>query len=409
MMNMPYKMLDSFSAPAPKLNTANDKRFVSVDIFSGAGGSALGSALAGFQVRLVSDFDRWACNTLRTNQVAGTPLVSDWQVFEGDVRGFDWTSVGPVDMLSGTPSCVPVKVGEMVDPKDKIFVFASVLAKVHPKAFIVDAPKRLSRHVFANYCDYVEKCLTYPSVARKNGETWENHLTRLCETGPRLDIGPRYRVTKHTLKAADYGVPQQRTRTMFVGIREDLDTHFVFPQRTHSRDALWWKQWVTGDYWSEQNLPVPERNKVFGPTELELRTLTANGPEQLGLPWRTVRDAISDLPDTETRSMSNHIEHPLPPPSLRSARQASVYDFPAKMLKVSVHGVPGGENTIVDESGRLRYFTVREKARLFTFPDGYQFVGGWNEETRQMVLTLPVLVAQTVAEKVAATLQESNL
>jgi DNA (cytosine-5)-methyltransferase 1 len=77
-------------------------------------------------------------------------------------------------------------------------------------------------------------------------------------------------------------------------------------------------------------------------------------------------------------------------------------------LKAGDHGVPGGENMLVRLDGSVRYFSIRESARLQTFPDGYVFHGSWTESMRQLGNAVPVLLAQTVAASVAEKLLENS-
>ena len=79
----------------------------------------------------------------------------------------------------------------------------------------------------------------------------------------------------------------------------------------------------------------------------------------------------------------------------------SPLDLPAKTLKAGDHGVPGGENMLVHTDGRVRYFTVREAARIQTFPDGYRFHGSWTEAMRQLGNAVPVMLGRIVAASVA--------
>ncbi|MNF95110.1 Modification methylase AplI [compost metagenome] len=76
-------------------------------------------------------------------------------------------------------------------------------------------------------------------------------------------------------------------------------------------------------------------------------------------------------------------------------------DEPSKTLKAGGHGVPGGENMLVRPDGSLRYFTVREAARIQTFPDNYIFHGSWGETMRQLGNAVPVRLAEVVARSVA--------
>jgi DNA (cytosine-5)-methyltransferase 1 len=70
-------------------------------------------------------------------------------------------------------------------------------------------------------------------------------------------------------------------------------------------------------------------------------------------------------------------------------------------LKAGDHGVPGGENMLINDDGSVRYFTVREAARIQTFPDGYRFHGSWTETMRQLGNAVPVMLARVVAASVA--------
>src|SRR5207245_763895 len=72
----------------------------------------------------------------------------------------------------------------------------------------------------------------------------------------------------------------------------------------------------------------------------------------------------------------------------------SRYDLPAKVLKAGWHGVPGGENMLAYPDGTVRYFTIRECARLQTFPDDYFFTGTWTKMTRQLGNAVPVLMCR---------------
>jgi DNA (cytosine-5)-methyltransferase 1 len=121
-----------------------------------------------------------------------------------------------------------------------------------------------------------------------------------------------------------------------------------------------------------------------------------------------VRDAIADLPDPEqgieaAREIPNHRFQP----GARAypGHTGSPLDEPAKTLKAGVHGVPGGENMLAKPGGGVRYFTVRESARLQTFPDDYVFHGSWSETMRQLGNAVPVRLAEVIGRDVARKLK----
>jgi DNA (cytosine-5)-methyltransferase 1 len=81
--------------------------------------------------------------------------------------------------------------------------------------------------------------------------------------------------------------------------------------------------------------------------------------------------------------------------------------LPAKTLKAGVHGVPGGENMLLMPDGSVRYFSVRESARLQTFPDEYELHGSWTEAMRQLGNAVPVELAHVIAKDVASQLRKA--
>jgi DNA (cytosine-5)-methyltransferase 1 len=213
--------------------------------------------------------------------------------------------------------------------------------------------------------------------------------------------GLRYNVIFQPLNAANYGVPQKRERVIIVGFRSDLGIEWSFPTGTHTQDALLRDQWITGEYWERHAIPRRQRPAVpsrIGPRIQRLKSEQSlfAADEQ---PWHTVRDAIHDLPDPEhddCAGVANHAHNP----GARSytGHTGSVLDEPAKTLKAGDHGVPGGENTVVFPDGRVRYLTVRESARLQTFPDEFVFHGAWTEAMRQLGNAVPVHLGAVIAK-----------
>lgn len=379
-----------------------------VELFAGAGGLAMGVGLAGFEPRAVVEWDRWACDTIRENRDRGHPLVANWNVHEGDVRDFDWTSVGDgIDLIAGGPPCQPFSMGGKHkahgDSRDMFPATVEIVRKLQPRAFIIENVKGLTRSAFANYYQYILLQLTFPEIALKKDEAWFEHFLRLQKAlaaGRTHSNGLTYNVLPTLVNAADYGVPQKRERVFIVGFRSDLGVDWSFPSATHSFDALLRDQWISGNYWERHGIPAPAMpsrlaahvrrisNDLFRDVEL--------------LPWRTVRDALVGLPDPET-----HATHTPPDQRLQAGARpypghtGSPLDLPAKTLKAGDHGVPGGENMLVKSDGSVRYFTIRESARLQTFPDGFRFHGSWTETMRQLGNAVPVMLARTVASSVA--------
>lgn len=379
-----------------------------IELFAGAGGLGMGISKAGFRPAKIVEWDRWCCDTIRENRKAKDGGIGHWPLpTEGDVRSVDFRRYeGKIDLVSGGPPCQPFSLGGKhrahADTRDMWPQAVRVVRETRPKAFVFENVKGLTRASFATYLAHIVHQLTYPELTPGPDETWTEHMARLerHHTAKGGSDELRYNVVYRVLNAANYGVPQRRERVVFVGFRADLGMEWSFPEATHSLEALLWEQLRTGDYW--------ERHKVVRRDRVVDARLHARGvalsQRPAALPWQTVRDAIHDLPDPELhpRRATGFLDHRFQA-GARSyiGHTGSPLDEPAKTLKAGVHGVPGGENMLRRADGSVRYFSVRESARLQTFPDSYSFHGAWSEAMRQLGNAVPVKLAHAVGENVA--------
>ena len=212
------------------------------------------------------------------------------------------------------------------------------------------------------------------------------------------------------MNAADFGVPQHRHRVLIVGIRSDLEFDFCFPQQTHEQDALLYDKWISGDYWDRHKIAKSKRPQVPSEIRGRVERLRCLFPGMLLEPWRTVRDAISDLPEIAPGESCTKFANHFLNPGARSypGHTGSPFDEPAKALKAGDHGVPGGENTLRFDDGTVRYFSVRECARLQSFPDDWTFEGSWTESMRQLGNAVPVKMCEIVASQLASLLSKKK-
>ena len=377
----------------------------SIELFAGAGGLALATANAGFHHRAVLEWNPNACATLRRNKADGLEQLKDAAILEGDISGVDFRPFSEkVDLVPGGPPCQPFSIGGKhagMDDRRNMFPHAiRAVREIRPKAFVFENVKGLLRESFSNYYQYIIHQLRFPELIRNPGEEWPHHLGRLekmathgCETGL------QYRVIYQLMNAADFGVPQHRHRVLIVGIRSDLHLEFSFPESTHEQDALLYDKWVTGEYWERHKVAKSHRPTLSDSLKSRVSKLRSLFPEMLQPAWRTVRDAIADLPEIGPGEVCSRFSNHFCNPGARSyaGHTGSPYDEPAKALKAGDHGVPGGENTLRYDDGSIRYFSVRECARLQTFPDEWTFEGSWTESMRQLGNAVPVQMCETVA------------
>jgi DNA (cytosine-5)-methyltransferase 1 len=385
----------------------------SVELFAGAGGLALGVARAGFKHLAVVEWDSDACSTLRLNS-GRVRQMKDWNIHECDVRHFDYQSAREdIHLLAGGVPCQPFSIGgKHRGHRDERNLFPDLIhaiRQLRPKAVLVENVKGLRRPSFSKYFGYIELMLAYPELIRAASESWIEHLSRLERHHTSgSERGLTYRVVHRVLNAADYGVPQKRERLFIVAIRTDLGVEWSFPDPTHGIDSLLWEQFITGEYWERHGVSKSKRPKPNAQQRNKLDPLRSLliAPSQLA--WRTVRDAITDLPSPSlSRSSGEPTLTHFQIPGARSypGHTGSPLDEPAKTLKAGVHGVPGGENMLLNPDGSVRYFTIRESARLQSFPDEFVFSSSWTESMRQIGNAVPVLLAQQIAQKLKRTLQ----
>jgi DNA (cytosine-5)-methyltransferase 1 len=385
----------------------------SIELFAGAGGLAFGTAEAGFKHKIVVEWDANACATLRRNHDAGVRHVREWEIIEEDVTRCDFTPYrDDVEFVCGGPPCQPFSLGGKhrghQDDRNLFPQAVRAVREVRPKAFIFENVRGLLRKNFANYYSYIIHQLRYPTVTPQGDEEWQHHLSRLERlhtSGERGEL--HYNVVYQLVNAVDYGVPQHRWRVFIVGIRSDLGAEFCFPQPTHEEDALLHSQWITGEYWERHRIPTKKRPAMPASLAHRVERLRTLFPETLLRPWLTVRDAISDLPRIAVGRRSSRVANHFLNPGARSypGHTGSPYDEPAKALKAGDHGVPGGENTLRLDDDSVRYFSVRECARLQTFPDEWTFEGSWTESMRQLGNAVPVKLAEVVARPLVAMIQ----
>ena len=363
---------------------------VDINLCAGAGGIALGLAEAGFSRLEYYDMDRGACETLKLNLLKHDSSLRG-RVFEGDLFQIEWMSNGSaVRLLAAGAPCQPFSMGGARNGhRDKRNMFPALLNAVRvlePRAVLIENVRGLERGTHKRYLGYLLRQLRYPELSPNNDENWEDHDYRLRQHDSDSRARPMYRVEWTVFNAADFGVPQVRHRVFIVATAMDLP-EYQFPTPTHSKAKLLQEQ-ASGAYWERRRHPRPRMSRKA--------PRSADGDSLL--PWVTVRDGIDNLPPPspkENHECNNHWA--IPGARAYRGHTGSVLDWPSKTVKAGVHGVPGGENTIVCDDGTLRYYTLREMARIQGFPDNHYFAGARSNVTRQIGNAVPCDLAAAVA------------
>ena len=371
--------------------THNYQNPVDINLCAGAGGLALGLVEAGFAPSEFYDRDGAACETLRHN-LRTDALGSCGRVCEGDLRQVEWVpSCARVRILAAGAPCQPFSMGgARRGPEDDRNLFPGILKAVdalRPQAILIENVRGLERGAHRPYLDYILRQIRFPDLPSKQDEPWNDHDRRLQQHDTDPYAQPVYRVDWGVFNSADFGVSQIRYRLFIVATDMGLP-EYAFPTPTHSKQTLLYEQ-TAGIYWDKMGIKAPQESGSPVP---------ALDHEHLRLPWVTVRDAISSLPNPSTGESQDCNNHwAIPGARVYSGHTGSALDWPSKTLKAGVHGVPGGENILVCEDGSVRYYTLREMARIQTFPANYYFTGARSNVTRQIGNAVPCVLATAVA------------
>lgn len=388
----------------------------SIELFSGTGGLALGLQISGFAHSALYEWDEDSCNNIKFNIQNGYPTVKGWKVFQTDVRAVHFDSyAGKIQLVAGGPPCQPFSLGgkhqAYNDKRDMFPEAVRAVREVQPQVFIFENVRGLLRKSFSSYFNYILLHLQHPEIVKAENMTWQEHLSLLEKhhtSGNEQELS--YNVVFRLLNAADYGVPQVRHRVLIVGFRSDFNASWAFPQPTHSQEALLYSKWISKDYWEQHDMKAPTEIPLSAEKIKSVQRAVADGLCASGR-WQTVRDAIGDLPDPSKPLLSAGVYNHEFRYGARcyAGHSGSVLDEPSKTIKAGAHGVPGGENTVVLDDGSVRYYTVRESARIQTFPDDYLFSASWTESMRQIGNAVPVKLAMAVGKSVYEQMERTKV
>jgi DNA (cytosine-5)-methyltransferase 1 len=354
-----FDSLDFLFNPSDNENFVTpNKDYNSIELFAGAGGLALGLEHAGMKCLALNEFDHWACETLRKNR-------PEWNVLEDDVKNVSFSHLkGKVDLVTGGFPCQAFsyagkKLG-LNDARGTLFYeFARVVDETKPAICIGENVRGLLNH--------------------EDGRTIEGMVSILDEIGYNV-------ITPRIFKTMFYRVPQKRERVLIVGIRKDIDSRlFEFP-KPHKKvytlkDAL-----KKGELF---NTDVPESiGSKYPKSKKDVLELVPEGGY-----WR-------DLPLELQKEYMGGSFH-LGGGKTGMARRMS-WSEPSLTLTCS----PAQKQTERCHPEETRPFTVREYARIQTFPDDWAFSGSISHQYKQIGNAVPVNFAKEVGYAIVSFLNK---
>lgn len=397
--------------------------FTAVDLFCGTGGLTLGFKMANYEglvFRVLAAVDSWkrAVETYRVNH----PEV---QVIHCDIRDksvlekLKESTGGHVDVIIGGPPCEAFSLAGKRDPNDPrarlFYEYVKIVEELKPYMFVMENVKGIltmislredtSEDEKRDILKILNELLDLKSVGRKRRaapqyvlrnnqfkdpeeyskvEYVRRYLTTASEAVNQAFNGINYDVRCELLNAADYGVPQERKRVFFVGARRGSESEIRLPEPTHAK-----------------NPKIDCSGRKFEK-------------------WRTLKDAIGDLPPFEDRADDEVYEGSFSPifmsrnrlmgwdrPSytiLASARHILLHPDSPEMVKVDV------DKRIFSDEGKPRRLSIRECARIQTFPDSYKFINNNIIDKYALIGdAVPPLLARRVAEAILKSLIKADI
>lgn len=318
-----------------------------LELFAGAGGLAVGMEKAGLKCVALNEIDKHACETLRKNR-------PKWNVLEGDIKDFNFSEYhNQVDVVTGGFPCQAFSyAGKRLGFEDArgtlFYEFARVVKEVNPPICIGENVKGLLSH--------------------DNGKTLQGMISILDEIGYNV-------VPVEVLKAINYKVPQKRERLILVGIRKDIKIKYEYPK----------------PYKKIYNLSdALKKGELFA----------SNVPVSVGAKYPESKKQVLDLvpPKGYWRDLPLHIQKDFMGASFYlgggktgMARRIG-WDEPCLTLTCS----PAQKQTERCHPDETRPFTVREYARIQTFPDDWQFSGPMAQQYKQIGNAVPVNLGREV-------------
>ena len=367
---------------------------ICISLFTGAYGLDLGLEQAGFHTVSVVEKDKDAVKTIALNrpylQESAIPRelekVTSQELLEEGGRVLNLGRAllpGEIDLVTGGPPCQPFstagKRGSVMDPRGSLFIdFIRIVKEVQPRFFLMENVRGLLsaslRHSPIN-----QRGKDYPALEldEMNGAALKVVLAEMKELG--------YNVVYNLLEAADYGVPQNRSRVVFIGSRDGEAA--TFPLAKYSKDGKFLPKWKTLKDALTDFVDIPPEFISYSENRLKFLRLLQAGQNLRNLPEELQKEAMGGAYNSGGGKVGfyRRLSWNKPSPTITTSPQQKATDM--------CHPV------------ELRPLTVRESAKIQTFPDDWIFYGSISSKYKQIGNAVPVLLAKELGEYLINSMQ----
>ncbi len=347
-----------------------ENKFTIIDMFSGCGGLSLGFIDAGFNVILGVDHDSHALETFRINHKNSKSLnldLSDKNAINDIKNAVEGKTI---DVIVAGPPCQGFSLtGPRKFDDKRNSLYLSVIEAVKefkPKAFLIE---------------------NVPGLIRLyNGKIKEEIINRLENIG--------YNVEAKILCAADYGVPQMRKRVVFVGLQKKIGK-FVFPEATRDSGDYISCSDAIGDLPGLEKELGSEESTYLQPAVTSYQKKMRHGAKVL---YNHLGTKHTDLVTSVISQVPEGGDHKNLPAGVGKSRNFHCAWTRYHSQKPSKTIDTGHRNHFHYKYNRIP--TVRENARLQSFPDTFRFVGTKTQQYRQAGNAVPPILGYHLGRKI---------
>lgn len=347
-----------------------------LDLFCGAGGLSLGFKMAGYNIVGGIDFNQEAIDTHALNFKDGFHFCGDISTLDNEfvLKNFE----GKVDVIIGGPPCQGFSTANMQqkdhqdDDRNKLFYqFIRFVKLLKPKAFVMENVRGI--------------------LTKDNGHVKEVMIEIMNNLGYNVDV--------RVLAASDYGVPQKRMRAFFVGTSKVLENTFDFDKI--QKKAIVTVEDAIGDIYDfdkeTKTSTVEDEFVLYNEPVSEYQKLMRKDSDNMlynhniKYPKDVVQTRMSYVPEGGNwKDVPEHLWD-----TVRENRHSSAY-----------RRLNSKEVSITIDTGHMNYFhpkynrvpSVRESARIQSFPDDFIFTGGQGAQFRQVGNAVPPLLSKAIAD-----------
>ena len=350
------------------LSSAREKSFTGISLFSGCGGLSLGFSSAGCKIKGFVEIDDGLSRIYSMNFPHTKRVGSDiTQITPAEVQDFRH-AVGDIDVLIGGPPCQGFSLSgkrDVNDHRNYLFSdFVRFVDTVRPKAAILENVRLLTS-----------------MRSRSGGLVKDQIVHELCSLG--------YTARLYSVNACDYGVPQHRERVFFLAVRSDLGVAPTFPAPQYGRPPTLFQK--------------PPRTFADACSDLEYIESGETTRDPLHAAVKHPDHVIRWLWDVPQGGSAHDNRDPdlRPPSGYNTTYKRQSWDEPGSTVQTTFGMISGCRNV---HPIATRSLTVREAARLQSFPDDYVFVGPIGTIRTALGNAVPPLLARAIADHVRASL-----